>query len=257
MGQDERRQSTDATDIRMVLVDADTGIDDALAILTVLHEPNTEIIGVGSVFGNCGEDQAARNALAVLAAAGRADIPVCVGSTRPGPQPTAPSPHGADGLGDRGLHPRAGQDVSSESAVDQLLRTGDERTGQVDLLCLGPLTNLAAAVDRDPNALERFRSVTIVGGMGAAGRRDNVVAAVPNFLAKGDTNTNHDPVAAARVASAPGPVTWVGMDVTGRLQMAWTELEDLAGTTEIAQFVQAITANYHVDCTSTFNASPA
>lgn len=252
MVQEETYQSTDATDVRLVLVDTDTGVDDALAILTVLNAPSTEIVGVGSVFGNCAEDQAARNALTVLAAAGRTDIPVCVGSPRPGPQPTAPSPHGADGLGDRGLHPPAGEHVSRESAVDQLLRTGYERPGQVDLLCLGPLTNLAAAVDRDSSALQRFRSVTIMGGMGAADRRDEVVAAVPTFLAKGDTNTNHDPVATARVASAPGAVTWVGMDVTGRLRMPWTELEELAGTTEIARFVHALTADYHVYCTSTY-----
>lgn len=92
-----------------------------------------------------------------------------------------------------------------------------------------------------------------MGGMGAADRRGEVAATLLTFLAKGDTNTNYDPVAAARVASAPGPVTWVGMDVTGRLQMPWTESGELAGTTKIARFVHAITADYHMYCTSTYD----
>ncbi|WP_137726379.1 nucleoside hydrolase [Prescottella subtropica] len=245
---------TDNHNRRLVLVDTDTGIDDALAILTVLHAPDTDLIGIGSVFGNCDEHQAARNALTVLAAAGRPDIPVCVGSPRPGPAPSAASPHGADGLGDRGLCPPPGQQPRSETAVEQILRISRERPGQVDLLCLAPLTNLAGALDQDPMVLERFRSVTIMGGMGVIERRDVVAEALPKFLAKGDTNTNHDPAAAARVAAAPGPVTWVGMDVTGRLQLSWAELEHMAESAPVARFVHTITGDYHAYCTSTYDA---
>ncbi|WP_420879220.1 nucleoside hydrolase [Rhodococcus sp. (in: high G+C Gram-positive bacteria)] len=238
---------------RSVLVDTDTGIDDALALLTVLSASNTDVIGVGTVFGNCNEHQAARNALTVLAAAGRTDIPVCVGSSRPGPPPAAPSPHGADGLGDRGLAPPAGQHPSSESAVDQILRIARDLPGRVDLLCLAPLTNIAAALAHDPLVLTQFKTVTIMGGMGMAARCNDVARILPKFLVKGDTNTNHDPEAAARVAAAPGPVTWVGMDVTGRLQLPWAELETMADHTTISRFVHTITSDYHAYCTRTYD----
>lgn len=239
---------------RHVLVDTDTGVDDALAILTALNAPDTSVIGIGTVFGNCTEHQAAQNVLTVLAAVNRTDIPVCVGSPRPGPAPTTPSPHGSDGLGGRGLQPPPSVRLSDETAVDQILRTGRERPGQVDLLCLAPLTNIAAAITRDPTILRQFRSVTIMGGMGTVDRREIVAAAQPKFLVKGDTNTNHDPAAAATVAATPGPVTWVGMDVTGRLRLRWADLQTLTSTSNIARFIQTITEDYHVYCTNTYGA---
>lgn len=93
-----------------------------------------------------------------------------------------------------------------------------------------------------------------MGGMGTADRREIVAAAQPKFLAKGDTNTNHDPAAAATVAATPGPVTWVGMDVTGRLRLRWADLQTLTSTSNIARFIQTITEDYHVYCTNTYGA---
>ncbi|WP_137725081.1 nucleoside hydrolase [Prescottella subtropica] len=239
---------------RRVLIDTDTGVDDALAILTVLAAPDTEVVGVGTVFGNCDEGQAAANALLVLATAGRTDVPVCVGRPRPGPALSVPSPHGVDGLGDSGLPRPVGSRPSQETAVAQMLRWSRQHPGEVDLLCLGPLTNVAAALDRDPGLLTRFRSVTVMGGMGAAGRRDRVAAEQLSFLGKGDTNTAHDPAATARVAAAPGPVTWVGMDVTARLQILWADVESRAASSDIARFVRVISADYRVHCTRTYDA---
>ncbi|WP_458683583.1 nucleoside hydrolase [Prescottella equi] len=237
---------------RVVLVDTDTGVDDALALLTVLATQKTSLVGVGAVFGNCAVEQAAANALVVLDTMGRRDIPVCIGRPRPGPPPAMPSPHGRDGLGDRGLHPPRGLHPASESAVDQILRVGRQRPGEVDLLCLGPLTNIAAALEQDPIVLTRFRSVTIMGGMGPRSRMETEASAQPMFLSKGDTNTNHDPAATAATAQAPGPVTWVGMNATGRLRMPWSELAALAEQSPVAAFVRDITANYHEYCTTTY-----
>ncbi|MFD9664715.1 nucleoside hydrolase [Rhodococcus sp. NPDC059968] len=239
---------------RYVLVDTDIGVDDALALLTVAHHPGTEIVGVGTVFGNCPERQAARNALTVLAVAGLCDVPVCIGQPRPGTPPATRSPHGLDGLGDRGYRPPPGVGPAPESAVDQLLRVAEERPGAVDLLCLGQLANIAAAVTRDPRVLTRSRSVTIMGGMGPASRRDVEAAAQPQFLGKGDTNANHDPAAAMVVAAAPGKITWVGMNVTGRLRLAWADVDARSAVGKTATFVRDITEDYHRYCTSTYRA---
>ncbi|NLE82460.1 MAG: nucleoside hydrolase [Rhodococcus sp.] len=237
-----------------VLVDTDTGIDDALALLTLLAHP-ADLVAVGTVFGNCTERQAASNALTVLAAAGRTDIPVAIGSPRVGPSRPGLSPHGSDGLGDAGMCPPAGVTPVDDSAVDQILRTARDRPGEVDLLCLAPLTNISTALTVNPLVLSAFRTVTIMGGMGAAARRATVAAALPKFLPKGDTNTNHDAAATARVSSAPGPVTWVGMDVTGRLPLPWATLTDLAATSSLARFVHAISDDYHRYCTATYGAA--
>ncbi|WAM15024.1 nucleoside hydrolase [Rhodococcus sp. JS3073] len=239
---------------RCVLVDTDTGVDDALALLTVAHHPGTEIVGVGTAFGNCTERQAARNALTVLSVAGLHDVPVCIGQPRPGPPPATSSPHGLDGLGDRGYRPPPGVYPAPESAVDQLLRVAEDRPGAVDLLCLGPLANIAAAVTRDPRLLTRYRSVTVMGGMGTASRRGVEAAVQPQFLGKGDTNTNHDPGAATVVAAAPGQITWVGMNVTGRLRLAWADLVARSAVGKTATFVRDITEDYHRYCTSTYRA---
>jgi purine nucleosidase len=90
--------------------------------------------------------------------------------------------------------------------------------------------------------------------MGPVARQATETAVQPLFLVKGDTNTNHDPVATAAVAVAPGPVTWVGMNVTGRLHMPWAELDAQAAHFEVAAFVRDITADYHLYCTTTYQA---
>ncbi|MFE7422979.1 nucleoside hydrolase [Rhodococcus sp. NPDC057529] len=239
---------------RHVLVDSDTGVDDALALLVIAHDPGAEMVGVGSIFGNCTEQQAASNALTVLSVAGLRDVPVCIGRPRPGPPPAMPSAHGLDGLGDCGHRPPPGIGPASGSAVEQLLRVARDRPGTVDLLCLGPLANIAAAVTLDPLILTRFRSVIIMGGMGPASRRTAEAAVQPQFLGKGDTNTNHDPAAAAIVSAASGPITWVGMNVTGRLRLAWADLVARSAPGKVAAFVRDITDDYHRHCTSSYGA---
>ncbi|BAH48649.1 putative nucleoside hydrolase [Rhodococcus opacus B4] len=206
------------------------------------------------MFGNCTERQAASNALTVLSVAGLRDVPVCIGRPRPGPPPATPSAHGLDGLGDRGHRPPPDARPAPGSAVEQLFRAAEERPGAVDLLCLGPLANIAAAVTRDPRILTRFRAVTIMGGMGPASRRGAEAAVQPHFLAKGDTNTDHDPAAAAVVAAAPGPITWVGMNVTGRLRLAWADVVARSAPGKVATFVRDITEDYHRHCTTTYRA---
>src|SRR5579862_7339700 len=134
-----------------------------MALVWLATHPGVELVAVGSTHGNCRADQAAVNALRVLEACGRGDVPVAVGEPVPaaGEATFATHVHGADGLGDAGLPPPAGR-PSDEGAVDQLVRLGREAPGALDLLALGPLTNLAAALERDADALARYRSVTVM-----------------------------------------------------------------------------------------------
>ncbi len=208
-----------------VLVDTDTGIDDAMALVWLATHPGVNLVAVGSTHGNCRADQAAVNALRVLEACGRDGVPVAVGEPGPvgGDATFATHVHGTDGLGDAGFPPPTGR-PTGEGAIDQLLRVGREEPGEVDLLALGPLTNLAAALARDPDALARYRSVTVMGGAGPAAT-DGIPAGAPDpTLGVGDPNTAHDPVATARVATT-SPLTLVGVDVTLGIRFIASDLE--------------------------------
>jgi purine nucleosidase len=229
---------------RKVLIDTDTGIDDALAILVTLADPTVEIIGIGATYGNCRTAQAAHNALCVLEVAGAEDVPVAQGVIEP---PSAleriafAAPvHGHDGLGDVGVRPQR-RTISGEDAVGQLVRVAQEAGSQTDLLALGPLTNVAAALQRDPAVLSRFHAVVIMGGMGPDWLAGTVLPAYPGYLQVGDPNVWHHSEAAAMVARAEGVITWVGMNVTGPLLLPASLLDELAeqGTPQ-ATFVRAI-----------------
>ena len=194
---------------RWVVVDTDTGLDDAHALLYLLAQPDVEIIGITAVYGNTWVDQAARNAAIVLDVAGRTNVPIFVGAAGPlqGEATIDTSWHGVDGLGDRGL-PGPSPETQPEIAAEYLVRIANENPGRVDLLAIGPLTNLAAAVDADHHLLKKFRSVVIMGGGGPY--------PAPGGLTLTDSNSNHDRTAAQRVYTTPnvGNVVMVGVNVT-------------------------------------------
>jgi len=224
---------TEAANGGQVLVDTDVGIDDSLAILVALAAPEVKVVGIGSTYGNCRSAQAANNALCVLEAAGRPDVPVCVGVAEPpsaGPLIDLAAPvHGGDGLGNTGLKPSY-LVPSEESAVEQILRVSEQSGGRTGLLALGPLTNLAAAVHEDPLVLGRFRSVVIMGGMGPEDQAASVIEKYPRYHQVGDPNTRHNPAATAVVAGVEAPITWVGMNVTGPLLLPATLLDEVAAS---------------------------
>ncbi|MBE3595752.1 MAG: nucleoside hydrolase [Hydrogenibacillus sp.] len=195
---------------KKVILDVDTGIDDAVAILLAVHSPELEVLGIGTVHGNTTADVAAANTLRVLKAAGRLDIPVATGATRPLNQPLATSPlvHGEDGLGNLNLpHPQAAP--SGEHAVDQIIRLAEAHPGEITLIATAPLTNLALALALEPRLSERIAEVVIMGGSAFYGG---------NLSAWAEANIGHDPEAAAAVFQAGWPVTMIGLDVT---MQAW------------------------------------
>lgn len=190
-----------------VLLDVDTGIDDALALFTAALSNEIELVGCTVVWGNVDVDQGARNTSEVLRLAGHGDVPIAVGAAGPRNGRVAvfsPQVHGDDGLGgcaDTAHEPR----LAAGGAVELMLRLSYEHAGALEIVAVGPLTNLAAALDADPTLPERIRQVTIMGG---------AALAAGNVSDTAEANIWHDPEAAQAVFDAPWELTMVGLDVT-------------------------------------------
>ncbi|MET4098662.1 purine nucleosidase [Agrococcus sp. UYP10] len=190
-----------------VLLDVDTGIDDALALFTAALSNEIELVGCTVVWGNVDVDQGARNTSEVLRLAGHGDVPIAVGAAGPRNGRVAvfsPQVHGDDGLGgcaDTAHEPR----LAAEGAVELMLRLSHEHAGALEIVAVGPLTNLAAALDADPTLPERIRQLTIMGG---------AALAAGNVSDTAEANIWHDPEAAQAVFDAPWELTMVGLDVT-------------------------------------------
>ena len=178
------------------MLDVDTGVDDAMALLLAVLHPDLELRAVTCVQGNAGVDQVARNTLTVLDAAGAAHVPVAVGADRPlvePPGPTRAQRHGTDGMANLGRPlPTRGPDRRSAT---RLLRDTLDPAAPVALVTLGPLTNVAALVAEDSGAVAGITRVVAVGGF----------------------NLSHDPegaaAALAALARAGVSVTLYGTDV--------------------------------------------
>lgn len=201
-----------------IVVDCDTGVDDALALLYLTRQPQVDIVAVGCVHGNVPVATVARNTLQVLALAGRADIPVAVGAARPLAQAlhTSEAVHGDDGLGGAARDHQG--TVAPDSAAEQLVRLARRRPGQLSVLATGPLTNLALALLIEPQLPALIRQVVIMGG----------AFSVPgNITPYAEANIFHDPEAAALVMEADWPVTAVGLDVTMATVLSDHRLERL------------------------------
>jgi purine nucleosidase len=210
-----------------VLIDCDTGIDDALALLYLAASPEAEIAGVGCVAGNVELEDVVRNTLAVLELAGRPDLEVAAGAARPlvRPMRTAADTHGPRGLGYATL-PEPTNRPGSRHAADLIVATARTRPGEVTLLTLGPLTNVALALEREPRLPQLLRGlVMMVGAFRSPG----------NTAPTMEWNAGLDPEAlaraiaawrAARTAGAPRPTAF-GLDVTERAKLTPAHLERL------------------------------
>ncbi|MCC5948925.1 MAG: nucleoside hydrolase [Nitriliruptoraceae bacterium] len=189
-----------------ILLDVDTGIDDAIAIVAALRDPRVQLVGIGTVFGNVDVDTATRNTLRVLEVAGAEDVPVAAGTPAPLLEPfqDARWVHGQDGLGDSD-QPAPSRRPTDEHAVDQLLRCSREHPGTLTVVAVGPLTNLAVALARDPGLADRLGRIVLMGGGARCGG---------NRTAWAEANIAADPEAAAIVFAADVERTMIGLDVT-------------------------------------------
>jgi inosine-uridine nucleoside N-ribohydrolase len=201
-----------------ILIDTDPGIDDAMAIFYALASPELEIVGLTTVFGNCHTDVCTINALRLLDIAGRPDVPVAQGATRPlamdyrGPVAFV---HGSDGQGDVFLPPST-RGPLTQHAAQFIIDTVMADPGEITIVLLGPFTNMALAMLMQPDLTSFVRQIVVMGG--AAFTSGNASPAA-------EANVLNDPEAADIVFGAECPLVMAGLDVTHRITMTSDDLE--------------------------------
>lgn len=192
--------------MKHILLDADPGIDDSLAILLALASPEIQLEGLSIVHGNCSLEQAVINGLSVLELANASHIPVAVGCELPLVQPSllAPETHGNTGLGYANL-PSPRSKPTRQHACDFLIEKIMSNPGEITLVAIGPLTNVALAIRQEPRIVGALKEIIIMGG---AIRHEGNTTELAEF------NTFVDPHAAHIVYHAGIPTTLVPLDVT-------------------------------------------
>ena len=226
---------------RPFFIDTDTASDDAVALAIAFARDDLDIVGISVVAGNVPLDTALQNALYTREICGRTDVPVYAGADRPlvFTLGTAQHVHGQDGMGDIGLDLH-GRTPEPGHGVDALLAASHAHDGELTLVTLGPLTNIALAVRRDPTIAERIARVVI---MGAAADHVGNVNPVAEF------NMWVDPHAVQVVLDSGLPLEFVGWDISRRDAVIVPEVAARlrAIGTPVAEFcidIQAVVAEF-------------
>ena len=198
-----------------VIYDTDPGVDDAMALYYALAHPQIEVVGITTTFGNVTVEQAAINALYLTAIAGKAghNIPVTQGVKTPWLKPGGTPPahiHGGDGLGNLKTRQATRNQLDPRSSAQFIVDTCRARPGQITLVPVGPLGNLALALKMEPNLPQLVKQVILMGGSAAEPGNVSPVA---------EANMWGDPHAADQVFTAGWKVTMVGLDVTHQVVM--------------------------------------
>lgn len=191
---------------RPFFIDTDTGSDDAVALVIALTHPEVDVVGIGTVAGNVPLDQAVQNALYTRELCERPDVPVYVGEAAPLVLPliTAQNVHGSDGMGDIGLE-LTGREPDQGHAVDALLAASHAHAGALTLVTLGPLTNVARALERDPSLPDRIPRTVVMGA---------VADHVGNVTPVAEYNMWADPHAVDVVLRSGLQLEFVGWDIS-------------------------------------------
>jgi pyrimidine-specific ribonucleoside hydrolase len=211
--------------MKPVILDVDTGLDDACALLLAARHPDLDLRAVTCVGGNVGLDQVVRNTLTVLDAAGRPDVPVARGAARPLLEPgrEARHVHGLDGLGDLEW-PRSTRTTDGRHAVELLrdvLLDAVRRGELLTLVPVAPMTNIALLLSTYPEAAAGLGEIVFMGGS----------AGIGNATASAEFNVWTDPEAAAIVLSVAGelqiPLTMYGLDVFYDVEITLAQAREL------------------------------
>jgi inosine-uridine nucleoside N-ribohydrolase len=191
-----------------IIIDTDPGVDDAIAILLALRSPELKVEAITPVCGNVPLELTLPNALRLVEIAGRTDIPVAAGASRPLTRRlvTAKYAHGNNGMG--GVEfPAPTTKPSRETANEIISRIVRESPGEITIVAVGPLTNIATVLRSDPGIAGKIRSIAIMGGSLSGG----------NVTPSAEFNLYVDPEAARIVFDSHIPLTMVGLDVTRKV----------------------------------------
>jgi len=205
---------------KKIILDTDPGIDDALAILLALNSPELDVQAFTVVPGNVPLRQGVENALKLVTLTDRCDVPVAAGAQQPLVQKltTAEFWHGQNGLADVEL-PSPKCKLDARFAPDLIIELVHRNPGQITLVPVGPLTNIALAVMKDPSIVPLVKEVILMGGSISGG----------NVTAAAEANIHGDPEAARIVFGAGWPVTMVGLDVGNKALVQRSHLTQLTG----------------------------
>ena len=221
--------------MKRVIIDTDPGIDDTAAIFFALTSGALQVEMLTTVLGNVDVEQATRNALTILEVAGRPDIPVYRGAGRPlnGDTPTySPRIHGRNGLGDVELEPprtSPGQGRGAERLVEAVMAA----PGEITVLAIGPLTNVALALSLEPRVAGALDQLILMGG---------AVRTPGNITAVASANLYNDAEAASIVYRSGAPLVQIGLDVCRPTVITHAHLDRLrAGGNGMTTFLTAIT----------------
>ncbi|HWL41383.1 MAG TPA: nucleoside hydrolase [Ilumatobacter sp.] len=204
--------------MRPFFIDTDTASDDAVALIVALRHADINVVGIGVVAGNVPLAQAVQNALYTRELTGRTEVPVYVGEAAPLAIPlnTAQNVHGQDGMGDIGL-PLSGRTPDPGDAVDALLQASHDHAGELTLVTLGPLTNVARALERDPSLPARIPRTVV---MGAVADHIGNVSPVAEF------NMWADPHAVDAVLRSGLALEFVGWDISRKHAVVTPDVAD-------------------------------
>lgn len=222
-----------------IILDTDPGIDDAMAIFFAFQSPDIEVLGLTTVYGNVPVTMSARNALTLCELADQ-DIPVTQGVGMPwvGPESTyAHFVHGDDGFGNINF-PASERELDPRSSAQFIVDMARKYPGEITLVAIGPLGNLALALRLEPELPKLVKQVAIMGG----------AAFVPgNVTPVAEANIWNDAHAAEIVFAADWNLTMFGLDVTNAVPFTPDFLDDLAARNEkLGGFVQQ-SSQFYVD----------
>jgi pyrimidine-specific ribonucleoside hydrolase len=219
-----------------LVIDCDPGVDDAIAILLALASPEVELLALTTVAGNLPLETTTRNALRVLALAGREDVPVAAGASRPlvvRRDRDAAVVHGADGLGGAPA-PESSAAVVPMHAVDLLAEILERSDEPVLLAPVGPLTNIALLAALRPELLPAIGRVAIMGGGEGTG----------NVTPAAEFNIWFDPESAARAFDSGLDITMVGLNVTRASMLFDPDVDRIRSAGHIGAVAAAMLDHY-------------